>query len=205
MRVFYSQFTLITEFPHTKMLYPMIDDFRRNDGRGVEKAFKSSRELLSNFPEELFINWIDVLIRQRGEVKESKEWRRTFMLQPISVVKRWSWCKKRLPLSREMFCDASLSVIDDIYKDVFDNNRQNKKYPRLNSRERVDSINQYLNEHSVLPGTLIALKFDDGLIVVDGIHRLVASFRRLIEQEKNKLVVGDLWIADCSASRDMVE
>jgi hypothetical protein len=141
----------------------------------VSDPYRQARELLPNMPEEIFRLWFNGRIKANGWPPVSDTWKSALRDRPISYWKRLNWKKEILSLDFQSLTAPAQRIVNGLI-DANYYGIQNEYSEIGNSRVRMHRILDYIWESRTLPGTLILLRENESLEIVDGSHRLSVFF-----------------------------
>jgi hypothetical protein len=132
-----------------------------------------ARKEFRNIPEEMFLLWMDGLIKGNGWPPASPPWQATLRNKSLQYWKALSWREEIVDLKSFPLNKATKDIVSGLFKGFFENTPTPiSNYMGAQSKMRLQNIETYIFENARLPGKLIFLKDGSRYDVVDGCHRL---------------------------------
>lgn len=141
----------------------------------TRRSNRQARELLPNMPEEIFQLWFDGRIEANGWPPISDTWMGALRDRSLDYWRQLSWKKEIISLNLCSFLPPAQRIVNGLIEaNIY--GIENEYSEIGNSRPRMKNILDYVQANRTLPGTLILLRENGALEIVDGSHRLSVFF-----------------------------
>ncbi|MDZ4178921.1 MAG: hypothetical protein U1E29_06785 [Coriobacteriia bacterium] len=146
--------------------------------------------------------WLDERASYLGWPPAGDEWYGVLRGLSLATWQRLEWERRVVALDPATLTGDTKLIVSGLYDAVFDGVQN--EYSGLGcSQQKIAEIIEYVRANNELPGVLIFLEGDDGLLdVVDGCHRLALYFA-LCRQMATQQVLGgtcDAWVGRIGSS-----
>ena len=137
------------------------------------------RTLLSNFPQEVYCEWIEPEVNSRGWPFESidddvseTEWKYVFGLDTsLRDISSRIWEQESIDLQKAKFELGTMQSISSIIESAVSGERSNIE----RSAERYKSCLEYVSTHRNVPKPIILIENGGLYMLADGNHRCAAA------------------------------
>lgn len=148
-------------------------------------------------PEEVFRLWFDGRIEANGWPPVSDTWMGALRDRPLSYWRHLNWKKETLFLNFHSFTAPAQRIVNGLIEANY-YGIPNEYSEIGDSRPRMHKILDYIQVNRTLPGTLILLRENGSLEIVDGSHRLSVFFSLKTQDLNDELLPKEqeAWVGE---------